>query len=153
MEALMRRDSLLGRLAVLALGAVALSMVSSLTARAECADDLGKLTQRRVELLNEINTMAAESKKTKKPMAPDLVCGKARGLSGAEDALLAYMEKNKDWCGVPDQVLQNLKESHSKTVEFGTRACVAAAKFKKMQEQQAQGGAPQGPPPLPAGPL
>jgi hypothetical protein len=149
----MTRNSIVGRSAALALGSVAMSLMLSAAARAECADDLKKLTEHRVSLLNEINTMAAESKKEKKPMDPAIVCGKARGLTAAENALIAYMDKNKDWCGVPDEVVQSLKDSHAKTMEFGNRACVAAAKFKKAQEQQAQGGAPAGPPPLPAGPL
>ncbi|HLH49960.1 MAG TPA: hypothetical protein VKV96_11515 [Roseiarcus sp.] len=154
MEApLMTRNMIVGRSALLALGSAALFLAFCAAARADCGDDLKKLTERRVSLLNEINTMAAASKKAKKPMEPGIVCAKARGLTSAENALLAYMDKNKDWCGIPDEVLQSLKTSHAKTLDFGNRACVAAAKFKKMQEQQAAGGAPGGPPPLPAGPL
>jgi hypothetical protein len=149
----MTRNSLVGRSALLALGSVAMSLMLNATARAECADDLKKLTDRRVALLSEINTMAAESRKEKKPMDPAVVCAKAHGLTAAEDALIAYMDKNKDWCGVPDDVFQSLKASHVKTVDFGGKACVAAANMKKMKEQQAAGGGPAAPPPLPAGPL
>jgi hypothetical protein len=149
----MTRKTLVGRLAFLALGAVAATCRLSVAARAECAEDLKKLTDRRVALLNEINNMAAESKKAKKPMEAGVVCVKARGLTGAEDALIAYMEKNKDWCGVPDEVLASLKASHAKTTDFGGKACVAAAKVKKMQEQQAAGGGQPQAPALPAGPL
>ena len=149
----MTRIFVVGRPALLALGTVAFALSLSAAARADCGDDLKKLTDKRVALLAEINTMAAESKKAKKPMDPAVVCGKAHGLTAAENALLAYMEKNKDWCGIPDQVVQSLKDSHAKTMEFGGRACVAAAQFKKQQQQQAEGGAPDGPPPLPAGPL
>ena len=149
----MTRIFVAGRPALLALGATALSLTLSAAARAECSDDLKKLTDNRVSLLNEINTMAGESKRAKKPMEPGIVCAKAHGLTAAENALIAYMDKNKDWCGIPDDVIQSLKESHAKTMDFGNRACVAAANFKKMKEQQAQGGAPAGPPPLPAGPL
>lgn len=143
-----------GRAVLLALAATvaALALTASARADSSCADDLKKLTDRRVVVLNDINGMAAESKKTKKPLAPDVFCGKARVLNAAEDALLAYMVKNKDWCGVPDEVIASLKASHAKSVEFGGRACVAAANMKKAQEQQAAGAAPQAPP-LPAGPL
>ena len=151
----MTRASLVGRLALLATGAATATLLASVAAQADssCADDLGKMTQRRVALLNEINSMAGESRKAKKPMDPNVVCAKARGLGGAEDALIAYMTKNKDWCGIPDEVLNNLKESHAKTSEFGGKACVAAAKFKKLQEQQAAGGQQQAAPALPSGPL
>jgi hypothetical protein len=150
----MTRNSLVGRSALLALAALAASLMASVAARAECADDLKKLGERRAALLGEINNMAAESKKAGKPMDPGVVCAKAHGLSASEDALVAYMEKNKDWCTIPDEVIANLKASHAKSVEFGGRACVAAAKLKKMQEQQAAGGLGQNlPPALPAGPL
>lgn len=149
----MTRNSLVGRLSLIALGALVASSILSATARAECGDDLKKLSERRAAMLADINNMAAQSKKEKKPMDAATVCAKAHGLGAAEDALLAYMAKNKDWCSIPDEVVANLKESHAKSVEFGGRACVAAAKMKKMQEQQAAGGAPAGPPPLPAGPL
>ena len=149
----MTRNSLVGRSALLALGSVAVSLTLSAAARADCPDDLKKLTERRVSILNEINNMAAESRKTKKPMDPAVVCVKAHGLTAAEDALIAYMDKNKDWCAIPDDVVASLKASHAKTLDFGGRACVAAAKIKKMQEQQAAGAGPAGPPPLPAGPL
>jgi hypothetical protein len=149
----MTRDSLVGRLSLLALGALVASSVWSATARAECGDDLKKLSERRAVVLAQINNLAAESKKAKKPMDAAVICAKAHSLGVTEDALIAYMQKNKDWCAIPEEVVGNLKASHAKSVEFGGRACVAAAKMKKMQEQQAAGGAPQGPPPLPAGPL
>jgi hypothetical protein len=149
----MTRDSLVGRLSLFTLGALVASSILSATARAECGDDLKKMSERRAAILADINNMAAISKKEKKPMDAAVVCAKAHNLGAAEDALLAYMAKNKDWCSIPDEVVANLKESHAKSTEFGGRACVAAAKMKKMQEQQAAGGAPAGPPPLPAGPL
>jgi hypothetical protein len=153
MEADMTRFSLVGRPAVTALGAAVVVLALGVAARADCADDLKKLTERRISQLNEINAMAAQSKKDKKPIDPAIFCAKAHNLSAAEDALIAYMTKNKDWCAVPDEVLGNLQESHKKSVEFGGRACVAAAKFKKMQEQQAAGGGAPQAPALPAGPL
>jgi hypothetical protein len=149
----MTRNSLVGRLALLALGTLTASFILSATARADCNDDIKKMSERRSVLMADINNMAAQAKKAAKPMDAGVVCAKAHALNSSEDVLIAYMEKNKDWCSIPDEVLGNLKSSHAKSVEFGGRACVAAAKMKKMQEQQANGGGPQGPPPLPAGPL
>ncbi|HLW92380.1 MAG TPA: hypothetical protein VKS78_13920 [Roseiarcus sp.] len=150
----MARNSPVGRLALLALGAAASCAMASATAFADasCADDLKKLTDRRMTELNALNAMAETSKKEKKPVDAGVFCVKAHGLSAAEEALIAYMEKNKDWCSIPDEVMANLKASHAKSLEFGNRACVAAAKAKKMQEEQAAGGGPQAQP-LPAGPL
>jgi hypothetical protein len=151
----MARLTPFGRLGLLAVGALIGSLLLSAAALADgsCADDLKKLTDRRVVELNDINALAAAGKK--KPIDPTIFCAKSHALNAAEDALIAYMEKNKDWCSVPDEIIANLKQTHAKSLEFGGKACVAAAKFKKMKEQQANGGgngAPQAQP-LPAGPL
>jgi len=61
------------------------------------------------------------------------------------------MTKNKDWCQIPDEVVNQLKDAHAKTVSFSGRACKAAADQKKAQAQGAA-GMPQAQP-LPAGPL
>ena len=77
---------------------------------------------------------------------------KSAGLIRAETALIAYMEKNKDWCSFPDEAIDQLKEHHAKNRSFNAKACQVAAQIKKMKEQQAQGGGPQVQP-LPTGPL
>ena len=87
-----------------------------------------------------------------KPMDPEGFCGKSSGLVRAESALIAYMEKNKDWCSFPDEAISQLKEHHAKNTQFTNRACTVAAQMKKMKEQAAQGGGPQAQP-LPTGPL
>jgi hypothetical protein len=120
-------------------------------AYADCGSDMQKLAQDRNAQLQIVNTFAQSFHG--KPMDPQAFCFKSAGLIRAEGALIAYMEKNKDWCGVPDEVLASLKASHAKTTDFGGKACVAAAKVKKMQEQQAAGGGQPQAPALPAGPL
>ncbi|HXW20088.1 MAG TPA: hypothetical protein VEK35_06265 [Roseiarcus sp.] len=147
----MARISRIGRMSLAGLVAAGVSLLAS-AAGAECGDDLQKLSAKRVADLAEINSMAETSKKEKKPIDPALFCAKTRGLTATEDALLAYMAKNKDWCGIPDDVIESLKASHAKSVEFGTRACVAAARAKKAQQEQQAGSAPQAPV-LPTGPL
>jgi hypothetical protein len=147
----MARISRVGRLGLAGLVAAGVSLLAN-AAQAECGEDLQKLSSKRVAELADINSMAEASKKEKKPIDPALFCAKTRVLTATEDALLAYMAKNKDWCGIPDEVVESLKASHAKSVEFGGRACVAAARAKKMQQEQQAGGSPQAPP-LPAGPL
>jgi hypothetical protein len=147
----MARYSRVGRLTLFALGAATASLIaSSAWAEGSCADDLQKLTQRRTVELSDINTMAEASKKEKKPVDPVVFCAKARSLGATEEALLSYMDKNKDWCAIPDEIIANLKASHAKSVEFGSRACLAAAKAKKQQQEA---GSQQAPPALPTGPL
>ena len=87
-----------------------------------------------------------------KPMDPEAFCVKSAGLLKAESAIIAYMEKNKDWCQIPEDALTVLKANHVKSLEFSGKACSVAAQIKKMKEQQAAGGGPQAQP-LPTGPL
>ncbi|MBV9290450.1 MAG: hypothetical protein JO288_21975 [Hyphomicrobiales bacterium] len=119
-------------------------------ALSDCAQDMQKLAQARNAELEKVNafTKAAHGK----PLDPAMFCVKSRGLLVAEQALVAYMEKNKDWCSFPDEAIHNLKESHVKNAAFNAKACQVAEKIKKMKEQAAQGGGPMQQP-LPAGPL
>jgi hypothetical protein len=119
-------------------------------AQSSCNDDMKRLTEAREAQLAQINALAAASKG--KPMDAAVACGKARGLNVAESALVSYMDKNKDWCGIPDEVVNGLKAAHAKSVAFGTKACTVAAQMKKQREAGAQADAPHAAP-LPAGPL
>ena len=115
-----------------------------------CAEDMQKLAQRREAQLVIINNLVKSAHG--KQLDPTVFCAKSSGLNSAETAMIAYMEKNKDWCQVPDDALAQLKANHAKSVAFATKACNVAAQIKKMKEQQAQGGGPQVQP-LPTGPL
>ncbi len=115
-----------------------------------CNEDLQKLAQRRTAEMSTINDMIKAAKG--KPLDPTMFCAKSGGLNVAETAMLAYLEKNKDWCQIPDEMVDQLKATHIKNVAFAARACDFAAKIKKMKDQQADGGAPQAQP-LPTGPL
>ena len=118
-----------------------------------CGDDLQKLAQKREAALQSINAMVSAAKG--KQLDPTVFCTHSAPLNQAETAMLAYMEKNKDWCQIPDGTIEQLKAAHAKSVAFSTKACTVAAQIKKMKEQAAQGGGggePQAQP-LPAGPL
>lgn len=115
-----------------------------------CGDDLQKLSQRREAEMATINTLIKGSKG--KQLDPSVFCAKSGGLISAESAMIAYMEKNKDWCGIPDETLDGLKANHAKSAAFAAKACKVASELKKAKEQAANGGGPQAQP-LPAGPL
>jgi hypothetical protein len=117
---------------------------------ADCAQDMQKLAQTRNAELEKVNNFAKAAHG--KPLDPAGFCSTSAPLLRAEQALIAYMEKNKDWCSFPDEAINNLKESHNKNAAFSAKACQVAEKLKKMKEQAAQGGGPQQQP-LPAGPL
>ena len=115
-----------------------------------CGDDLQKLSQRRETEMATINTVIKAAKG--KQLDPTVFCAKSGGLIAAENAMIAYMEKNKDWCGIPDETLDTLKANHVKSAAFAAKACKVAGEMKKAKEQAADGGGPQAQP-LPAGPL
>jgi hypothetical protein len=119
-------------------------------AHADCGADMQKLAQERNVQLQAVNDFAKSFHG--KPMDPEGFCAKSSGLIRAEAALIAYMEKNKDWCSFPDEAISQLKEHHAKNASFNAKSCTVAAQVKKMKEQAAQGGGPQAQP-LPTGPL
>jgi len=132
--------------------AVAAALGLAAPAFADCGSDMQKLAQDRNVELQRVNDFAKAAHG--KPLDPTLFCVKTVGLLHAESAMIAYMEKNKDWCSFPDEAISQLKEHHTRNTQFTNKACTVAAQMKKMKEQAAQGGGagPQAQP-LPAGPL
>jgi len=134
-------------LAPFALATLALS-VSPARAADDCQADLPKMMQARMAQIEKLNAIG---KAGKGKIDPAAACPVAKTLAASETQLLAYMNKNKEWCQIPDQFITQLKEAQGRDQMFATKACEAAANFKKMQEQQNAAGG--GTPRLPAGPL
>jgi hypothetical protein len=126
--------------------ALAIAAGFAAPAWADCGDDMQKLAQARNAELEKVNAFAKAAHG--KPLDPEAFCIKSAGLLKAEQAIIAYMEKNKDWCSFPDEAINNLKASHAKNAGFNAKACQVAAKIKKMKEQAAAQAQP-----LPRGPL
>ena len=137
---------------VVGLAAGSLTLSSMSFADQSCGDDLKRLSEKREAELLKVNNLVKAAKG--KPMDPAVFCSQSAGLNTSENALIAYMEKNKDWCGIPDDVVDGLKANHVKSLAFSAKACTVAAQMRKMKQQQAAGAnsAPQAQP-LPAGPL
>ena len=140
---------------------VALLAAAPAFAAQDCAADLQSLAGRREAALKNINVLVANAHGKK--LDPEAFCARSAPLTSAEDAMLAYMVKNKDWCQIPDDAITQLKTSHAKSAAFGGKACTVAAQIRKMKSQAAQaqaqaaqqqpgGGAP-AVQPLPTGPL
>ncbi len=129
----------------------ALGAVSPARAADDCQADMPKMMQARMSLIEKLNAIGKAGKGKIDPIA---ACPVAQALAASETKLLAYMVKNKEWCQIPDQYVDGLKQAQARDQVFAAKACEAAANFKKMQDQQkaaANGG--MGPPRLPAGPL
>jgi len=48
-------------------------------------------------------------------------------FSTAEAKMLKYATDNSVWCGIPPQIITQIKEQHAKTNEIRTKICQAAA--------------------------
>lgn len=119
-----------------------------------CQEDFQKLSGRREAQMQGLNAMTAGGKKK---LDPEAACPKLRSLAAVEQELLGYMTKNKDWCQIPDDALDNVKKGAARTAQVAAQACNVAAQVKKAKEAAARGETPggNGPQPqrLPAGPL
>ncbi len=118
------------------LAVVSLAMASAAFAAGDCAGDLQNLSRSARAALKGINELVVSAHGKK--LDPDAFCARSRPLNAAEDAMLAYMIKNKDWCQIPDDAIGQLKATHAKSVAFGGKACTVAAQIKKMKSQAAQ---------------
>ena len=54
------------------------------------------------------------------------LCKVVSAFSTAEEKAALFLEKNKGWCGVPDQAISSAKEMHAKTVKFREMVCAPA---------------------------
>lgn len=146
----------LSSLARIALGAGGLFLLGfAAPAMAQsCENDIGEFQKKRAAQMENI---AKLQKKGDGKLDPVAACPMLRSLSTVEQGMLAYMEKNQNWCNIPDEVIGNVKEGSGKTSAIAKQACGLAAQAKKQQQQQAAGAGAPGfnvpPPKLPAGPL
>lgn len=119
-----------------------------------CETDMVKHQQRRTAAIEQINRMAGKNKK----LDPVAACPKFRSLAAVEGAMKAWMIKNKEWCAIPDEVIENMKTGFARTPQIANQACSAAAQVQRMKaqggQQQVRAGAAQAPAvKLPSGPL
>jgi len=86
-----------------------------------CAVEFGRLRDEASKKADLIR----EASKRKAP--PAEACKLFTAFSAAEEKMLKYAETNSVWCGIPPQIITQIKQSHGKTAEFRTRICQAAA--------------------------
>jgi hypothetical protein len=58
---------------------------------------------------------------------PNVACKLFNEFTAAEAKMIKYAEENTVWCGIPPEVLTNIKQQHVKTSEIRTHVCQAAA--------------------------
>jgi hypothetical protein len=141
--------------AATALGAAFLVLSVAGPARADCQEDIQGFMKRRDAIIAQLNVMSGGGGGKKKQLDPVAACPKFKSLATILGETVAYMEKNKDWCAIPDQLLEGAKGQRGQFQKTAGQACGIAAKIKEAQKQAAQGGGMGGPmvQKLPSGPL
>jgi hypothetical protein len=54
-------------------------------------------------------------------------CHLFNAFSVAEEKLIKYADANATWCGIPGQIVKQMKQAHVKTNQIRTRVCQVAA--------------------------
>jgi hypothetical protein len=115
----------LGSASCLILAALALSAFAGRSAWAQFpappngaqCNDFGKLTaeaQKRSALVSAAMKAKADRKE---------LCTLMTSFVTAETSVVKFLQDNKVWCGVPDQVMAVSKANHEKSLKFRTLAC------------------------------
>ncbi len=122
---------------------------SSAQAQSACATDFQKLMQPRMALIERINGFS------KRKPTPQQACSTLSQLVAADGKLGKWVDENKDWCQIPDQIVEQLKEGTGQAQRARGQACNAAKQQSaaiaraRAQQRAAQGGG--GPAPVGSG--
>lgn len=132
----------------LALAALTLAGSAGLAApafaQASSCQDAQKFMSERASIITSLNKSAGKDKK----LDPRFACTAFGKLVSNGETAMKWFQTNKDWCQVPDQVVENFGKEHDKAKELRGQACGVVAKMEKMQRQarqaQERGGNPFG---------
>ena len=125
--------------AVFAGFAAPLALAASVgAAHAQGAPCQAEIVPLRAELeKNGLSVKAAIDRKAERTE----ICNQVKRYASAEAKFVKYLEDNQGWCGIPPEIVTQVKTQHGGTLNLRQRACAAAPP-----------GAAGGRPPIPAGP-
>jgi hypothetical protein len=87
-----------------------------------CIQEFFKLRDAASKRADAIRTASARK------VSPQEACGLFNAFSAAEMKMIKYAADNSASCGIPPEVLANLKKGHTKTAEIRTQVGQAAAR-------------------------
>jgi hypothetical protein len=64
----------------------------------------------------------------KRKAPPQEACKLLNGLIASENKLVKYVEANSTWCGIPQEVVTNMKKQHAGTSQVRDRICEFASR-------------------------
>jgi hypothetical protein len=120
-------------------------MTAPALAQSSSCQDGQKILLERQGLIKQFSKLSDGGKK--KQIDPRNACSIFTKLVTNGSAGVKWMADNKDWCQIPDQVVENFSQDHKRAQDFKGQACKAAAKLAEMEkrakqqaQQQQQGG-------------
>ncbi|SCY88044.1 hypothetical protein [Microvirga guangxiensis] len=126
------------------LAAVGIFASAPASAQSSACQEGQKILVERQSIVKQVSELMGGGKK--KQVDPRAACTVFGKLVTNGDAGLKWMSTNKDWCQVPDQVVQGFEQDHKRAQTFRSQACGAAAKMaaaeKRAKQQAEQGGGP-----------
>jgi hypothetical protein len=111
-------------------------------AQSSCQTDFQKLLEPRMALVQRINGFAQ-----RRPTA-QVACSTLSQLVAQDGKLNKWIEENKDWCQIPDNVVEQFKTGAGQASRARGQACGAARQQAsavaraRAQQRAAQGGGP-----------
>ncbi len=78
----------------------------------------------------------------KRKADPKELCTLVSRFYVAEGAALTFLEKNKTWCGVPDEAITSARATHEKTLKFRDLVCNPTTQRRAPTLSDAIGGPP-----------
>ncbi|MGO4387305.1 hypothetical protein AB4Y85_07185 [Microvirga sp. 2YAF29] len=129
-----------------ALAAAGMFTAAPAFAQSSACQDGQKILMERQNLIKQVQSLTGGGKK--KQVDPRAACTVFTKLVTNGAAGTKWMTDNKDWCQIPDQVVENFGQDHKRAQDFKGQACGAAAKMAEMEkrakqqaaQQQQQGG-------------
>lgn len=109
----------------------------------DCQKDFAALMGARQQIIGRINDF------NKKRPTPQAACQALTQLVNSDQKTMSWLETNKAWCQIPDEVPNSLKQQSTQTTTIRAKACGAAAMQAKQiaqmkAAQQRQAGGPSG---------
>lgn len=136
---MMTMRTILGVFSGAAMGLV-LGASGALAQQSSCTTDFQKYMGPRQALIERINGFQ------KRRPTPQQACSTLSQLVAADGRMAKWVDENKDWCQIPDEVVEQLKTGSGQAQRARGQACGAARQQAsaiaraRAQQRAAQGG-------------
>lgn len=118
-----------------AIGAALAGFAAVAPAKADCQEDIGGFMKKRDAVIAQLNALSGSGGK-KKQLDPVAACPKFKALSGILGETVAYMEKNKDWCNIPDQLLEGARASAASSPRRPARPAASPPRSSRRRSRR-----------------